>query len=102
MLTNHTMYKLGQASEGSTPRLTRDQHTEVPVVNLTLEKCRSGGPQPRTLALTQAHFLLLVTHSPLQSGNSKRPIIWICIWQLCAFIRHFIWSPTESPSTSAL
>lgn len=66
MLTNHTMYKLGQASEGSTPRLTRDQHTEVRVVNLTLEKCRSGGPQPRTLALTQAHFLLLVPASKWQ------------------------------------
>lgn len=70
MLTNH-MYKLGQAYEGSTPRLTCDQHTEVPVMNPTLEKCHSGGPQPRTLALTQEHFLLLVTHSPLQSSNSK-------------------------------
>lgn len=73
-----------QAPEVGTPRLTCDKHTEVPVMNLTLEKCHRGGPQSRTLALTQVHFLLLVTHGPLQSGNSKWPIIWICIWQLCA------------------
>ena len=54
------------------------------VMNLTLEKWHGGGPQPRTLALTPVHFLLLVTHSPLQSGNSHLPTIWICIQQLCA------------------
>lgn len=76
------MYKLEQAREGSSPRLIYDMHTEVPVMNLTL--CQSGGPQPRTLALTRVHFLLQVTHSPLLSGNSKLPIIWISMWQLCA------------------
>lgn len=82
MLTNHIMYKLEQAYEGSSPRLTRDKHTEVLVMNLTL--CHSGGPQPRTLALTQVHFLLRVTHSLILSSNSKLPIIWIYVWQLCA------------------
>lgn len=85
----------------SAPRLICDKDTEVPVMNLTLEKCQRGGPQPRTLSLTQVHFLLQVTHSPLLSGHSTCHLD-LYLAALCfAFPRHFIWSLIDSQYISS-